>query len=1700
MDIGLIMNIAFFAIIGFGIIGALVGIWKGIWKMSFKLIFTSVLVILFIFLTPTITKAVCSIDLTQFFHYSVNFNGKKIAVSTVDETVVNFLIASGYVSPTASASIYTSVLALSHSIISYVVFFVLMILTFILGPLFSALFYHCLFKFFIPRKVRRRHKVRWLSGIVGFTTYVAIFVMLLSPLTALANTLAKEKQAVENLNTRQVLNNTQYEKIVDALDAYNNSLLFKTLTLNGNATGIDYEIINKATTSVVEGTSISFFEELSNILTIAGPVSETIEVVTTETGSITIELSSLYAKSVVNAGFALLQNSALIMGLVPALVDIGIGIAKESITQVDLSKIDLSDVDWSSQFSALNDCYGKLYDAGLIEYLTIKGTDKTLITDENISLYREALKTVGNTDLVKSLMPLALNMANSAMKEQGFDVFITENLDDIAWGEELADAFIIVSDLLDTLEIDINKLIDPIEGESYDFAKIFQSALADETKLGQIKKSIVGEKASATEEAAKGLLDLQLFTTGLVDITKLFETSLTSFEEIQDFVNPNLIINAISNMSINEWKTELDNLLDIVPLVYENKNLNFSEPNGIDFKNEATIADLREVVKIASDSSFLMNVLPEIAENALANSELNGQDLMGLTISDFNFRTENLPEELNNLFDIVPTLLSLMEVLEKDYDNAVDMLNALEIDDLETILVAVVSSDLLNPSRDIDGTGVLTANINIEKIIRSFLGDPSMQEVGIVLPDDLSSIQWLDKNGVSGEISNLLDAVEYIRDDVAFLLSGEEVDIQSLSGNIISTMLDYIGNSQLLKPSIVPLMNKNVSPLLEQLGVVIDFNIVDDWSLEGERLGTLVDSLKDVISADIKIENIDWLNLDPNKLNSILTAYYSTSLAKCAKNNQGYYIDNFANLIYTIINDANLSDVIGEVNYYQFAAYDYQTGASIGWNWVKETGTVEIDVGTAEKPATVTRTITTNGEIKNLVDVMNTVTAVGVDNITSGDFDPDSLSDLLNAVNDSNILSPLLVKIVEMAVSNIDPFVIGSSTISLSDMNIDSFTANDIDSLVAVYKNTVPQTITNPDGSITQGPSLIESLTDINSLDVDAIDDLNTLLDDLYKVGMISTPKTGVRYSLYEQIIGAILNLAQIDTIITGINDSAKAQEAMTSIIHSVYGSEFNTATNFEDNPAAIENQKLTDTMKLLVDSEGGLDTDIISTDPTKIEPALLSDLLTSLNHSKLLHAAIPNLFDKIMTQFNIDSLIGVPSSDGNASIIYHPIDTLVHLTSSEEDMLWWDSNIAQIVQLFENIRDDSGSIIDLANLTISSDPDSFQIIDVLNPIDQMPLFEHCKEYIVYNLFKQTSSGEFQLLDYIRDLSVHGEDPKAARIKTLLFWDGHTEADLDRQCTILQGFMSVVKELTNGNSLGIKDGNVDNELPINLIMGTMKYFAADSSNPRALFVRSGLLSEIMSKVLLDTIITEFDLNNLDSPDYNENQVLISNLDSMFYPGGNDYGILNLVEARGIQGLMKLLALTDWRLSATETVEISDILPLLVTNRDEFINQVTTRAVAAAAANESVKAFEAIITPSMYQLGPISVPTNASHNGYTPYDETLEDGKYLGYNALLYKTYQTDYTTNNEGTDTLSAHNTKLGLILFNMYAEDIVLNGVTNSQSQKDYTLAEIATIAGIDSTSDAFTFEALSNEIVSTLKNIVTGIIVTNTLSSVTI
>lgn len=464
IDFQIIFNIIFFVIIGFSLIGGLIGIWKGIWKTSFKLLFTGGLCLLVIFLTPTISRAICQINLGKFIpDKGILINETVVPITTIDETLCNVLIASGYVSPTASASLYENALAIAHSLIAFATYFVAVILVFLLGSLLSTIFYHCLFKFFIPRKIRKRHKVRIAAFFVGAVQSAVVMSLLISPLSSIAGLIAQQNDNIQQLKDKKQLSDDQYQALMNISDSYTNSLLYKTMTLNGTKkNGIDVVIVNKAITESVNKNSVSIIDELSNILTLVGPYSEALDKSSKEGIEGLTDINVLLSKEFVDAVSTVVQQSSFLMGVLPALSSIAVDYAQGYITDADLSSIDIANIDWTSQISALSSCYESLYDAGLIDYI-LDSQNSTLDfkNQATIDKYKSALKDLGNTELIKSVLPLAIQMADKTLKNNGFDIFNSDLslLDSYDCGDELGDLVQIIIDFANLIDLDINEMI-----------------------------------------------------------------------------------------------------------------------------------------------------------------------------------------------------------------------------------------------------------------------------------------------------------------------------------------------------------------------------------------------------------------------------------------------------------------------------------------------------------------------------------------------------------------------------------------------------------------------------------------------------------------------------------------------------------------------------------------------------------------------------------------------------------------------------------------------------------------------------------------------------------------------------------------------------------------------------------------------------------------------------------------------------------------------------------------------------------------------------------------------------------------------------------------------------------------------------------------------------------------------------------------
>lgn len=141
------------------LLAALAGFIKGLYKTTVKTILVAVLLCVFIFLTPSITEAIGNIDLSSF-GFSFTFNGETIALTSIQETLANVITATGLISPMNGISIYQTAIALANSLLAYVIFFVMVLLTQLFIWLLTAIVYNGIFRWFLPVETSSQRRER----------------------------------------------------------------------------------------------------------------------------------------------------------------------------------------------------------------------------------------------------------------------------------------------------------------------------------------------------------------------------------------------------------------------------------------------------------------------------------------------------------------------------------------------------------------------------------------------------------------------------------------------------------------------------------------------------------------------------------------------------------------------------------------------------------------------------------------------------------------------------------------------------------------------------------------------------------------------------------------------------------------------------------------------------------------------------------------------------------------------------------------------------------------------------------------------------------------------------------------------------------------------------------------------------------------------------------------------------------------------------------------------------------------------------------------------------------------------------------------------------------------------------------------------------------------------------------------------------
>lgn len=1467
MTTDLALIIVFAVIIIALIISSLIGLWKGCWKTGFKMIFRIILFIVLIFTAQPITNFFSTINFQTTF--GADFQIEGIQFTSLNDFLINILMEKGNISPVTGQSLYATCEALAHSILSFAFFFILAILAWLFGSLLGALFYHVLFKHLIPSNVRKEKKVRWLGMIFGLVDGLVCLVMIISPLSSLGTVVINNRDTFSTMEKNGVISEESYTYIDGTLTSYENSILGKTFSAIYPFTD---SIMNGVVTVNVHGANLNFYREIDSLLTLITPFFDNVENLDNQQ----YKLASLISKENVKNMLYLISDNQLVITLIPALILMGDEMANNPTFSSIISKMNLNEIDWKDNIVAIGDFYGRVYDTGILDSTPEIGTIQDIVFEldyNKIDDYASSINTVTEIPIINDNLALIMSISGKMINQQlGISVLPenVEDYEDINWGNELLTLTSSAVKLIKSLGLDTLDL------GSVNYQDKINSALNDPEKLAVIKEAICGDE----EKNVKGLLNLQIIDK--VNLTNLFYTTITSIDQLKGYIDLNDIKALMVDLKL---ENEIGALLDIAGCALDLPK-NDEGVISFDFSSKEQCDILSNLVDKAEKSTIISSIFPRIVRGIFeSNKNIN---LYGFNYENFNFEfstTKELTVELKKIINVLPDVSSLANA-------AGDNLNLAELDTavLKNVLNVVYNSKILNPDHRLDGTGGandVVANYNFQQLVQTLFEMDDIKNMGFVVPDNLGSIMWNDELDASGnivekgEISKLIDIIDYLKGDGSFLLN-DDFSIDQISGKDVEKIVDLISSSELFSPSLKGILENKISPMFNDLGLEISFANVDNYQDEASHLGKILDLLKIIAKNDegvIDFENVDWLNVDRDYLNGILTEMESSKLFGIVVDQNGQYVDIFGKNLFTLLSKADLSTLLPNLEESSFQSINSKDGSK-KWEWSETIKKLNKDEYLFN--------ITTEGEIYNIIQVLTAVDSSLIDDINNGRYDTIKLYNVIEKVLDTNTIASFVPSLIKKVVEDIEPIVIDSdNSIDLKEINLDVFEKMDKEEKKSEIKKLLD--IYDKKDELTNAVSNLFSMSD------DDILNLKDTLDDFASLKIFNTPKDGNYYSLFDESYASLFNSLGVDKLVTNVDDKAKSKKAMLIVIADI--------DNWTGENG--ENQKIIDLFTLI--NHLNIDESSLN-NPSSLEPSSIKEILYSFNNSALLHRGVSKLIQQVFKGVGIENLIAVEGK------IYYPIKYFVHLKTSDEDLSYWKNEIDYLFNLVEILYDDiNKTYLDTSTLDFSSN----NISDIIVNLDHIDLLKDNKEYIIYNFLKSFPG----VLDYIRDVQVSYGNSKAARIKKLFFPLDHSDEDLILQTSLLSSFIGDLSDNLN-KSFDDKSNLVSDELAYSFIRKTMK---ANTKNSSGILEVSSIDRSLFASELITNFLYKGLLEAVDNSSYSDKETMKENVKTLIYAYdelGNEYKNINVVEARGIQGLLKIAAIdfNDFAASSSALIE------------------------------------------------------------------------------------------------------------------------------------------------------------------------------------
>lgn len=1548
-----IANIVVQSLFGFAILmtllGALVGLMKGIYKTSLKTVLKFIMVFALVFLTPSISG------------YIGNFSFPNPAQPGTNTTILSFIAnalqQTDMVSPINGISIYQTCILLATSLLSFATFFVGLILIQLFAWFITAVFYHGIFRWFLPvetakeRKQRKKAKkqlrevtdrstakasvdnsnaltagildddgeaktqtkvhkklplLRGPGFLLGGVQEFVFVLCLLAPITGLSRVVISHKDTVNKAMTSFDLSQEQSEEISGAITVVENSLIYKLLGVGD----FDQKLMNQVSNVTLNNTSVNLGGLASTLLDIANPLlSDGTISYDKAAGIVTVNFSALLSVSTVQSLLDEL-NSPMILALIPPLIDVAMNSIGENAVAVD--GLDFSNINWESDLSLLKDIYASIYDGAIkpivsgnqINPMNFSLKTSTM-TDAEIANYVDACRNLGKMESVQKNLPNILSAVGHLLQSQGLAILPTDPADyeNVNFSEDLPVFADVILNFFRVIGMDITPNLNTTELQERTM-EVFKN----DTERNQIADLVCG-----SSDGKEGLLDTNLVSA--LSLGTIVNSVLSTIPSLSEYVKGVDIKSVIDSLDKVGRKNEFRHMFDIAGKASE---MDLGDLKNVDFTDPKFAEQLDELLGLAMESQIFNRLYPSVMKAVLfhSNGELSA-NLYGLSAYNFNFESETFLEDFRSILALLPDLAKMQEKLADSSLSNADKLKSLDVECVKELLYVVIGSDFLNSDQKTGVTSHAQKNANIYTLFTNFFADEPFRSIGFKVPsrEEFEQITWGDGQ-TKGEIDVLGNIIEDAKANADFLTSSD-MNLANLQdpGKLADIAVQGF-DSQLLSPSILSIIDSSLNQYMQKLGFQISINEMRN-ELWKEDMNSLEDVL--VLLKDINLDDLDINTLNPKKLNALLTILSNMNIVRTSND----FSDPFGYVLYNILEKQGLFEKIGVKNL-SLAAFNTND------TWSIEKGTWELENGDSF-------VITTKGEIHSICYLLEVLQKYGLDDFMENGLPTGISQDIIKGGDDvlnSVLIRSILTKEVQNTISGIsfgseyDQVLKSIDYSSLMTMSAEQF-GDDLkmfESIYQMYKDVIVVDGVE-ESKIEYALSHIFSLKSIitgqrdDGSNITLFDEFSDLIHMLTNSTILNSIPSGKASSPLMNIFAGIVRSLSLEKNVTFISDDARVDEALLGLLGQIA---------YED-----KFEKEGNSLLLVIESLQGLNSDQVSLlNGLTLEQA--KSVFYNMNRSEVFHKVPISLIEEAFTTKNIDSYL----KDPDTGAITATIDYKVHLTCSQEDIEFWDNEYSHLIEMLLG----EGGLSDVfANPDLSFTDINFDTIDpvFLYHFGSMKIFEASRSYIFYNIadsYRSSSDSQSpaEMIFKPAENVPYGENAKVYRLEELFFRNPKlmTNGVLDKEkCITDLALFKSVADLVLKNVVNVSDTEDIASVSINFedLVNSCYTYQEDT------FYRSDLASEIVAGMLMSFF------NNPNLPLSLEGHTLD------FYK--DDHALVNTIEGRAFNGIVayaqKISPTFLEYLSGnfTNHVKKSDVIDVytLFGMRPESTEDVTTRA-------------------------------------------------------------------------------------------------------------------------------------------------------------